>query len=671
MLDGSDSLAGLSQADADDNNSYKAAANQQQQAYVEETIQSDDKQPKLASAQLSLYLTIKRQHANQIFTCIGNHKSFADYETTTTGSDEIMNSTNASATKSMLSSNNLTRLKSFVKFDVQYEPEIELLKNISLPAQENMPISFYCKAHARPMNNLKYRWFIDKQLIIGANKPELRIEKLTRQMHLRQIGCEVTNEIGTSLKEIKLAVLYPPAYVTHLLPASLQPAMPNEQLNSFLYSNSNTNNNNIKKNSRNQQMASSSSKLISNNQNNRDNNNNNFVLLPSPSKLALARELAIGYEVGQELELRCDFDSNPRLEDVLWYKISTDYDVMQDVTSNEADELIAFGAAHAVFRKPNSGSSHQQALVAQKVQQHDNDDDAGDSHQHKHNNHNHNNNKRHILSTSNLNFMSEQLNIGHQQQENVDNQLEELDYEQMSEEVLIEMEKLKEKDNSTIILLNELAGSSSPSKLTSSLQLRKTEPLSSPILRQTNPLIFEPLKWTLVKQLYQSNINYVTKKISQAKPPTINNQEQFEKQEQSTLIALMKPSISINNLKNSSTNKLYKRETQISSSTYPIKSAQEDAMGRYVCKTKSSQPESIQPTVARSVYLIARKSPRIISVQQQYTTVEQYLEGKIQIECLITINTVLETTIKWSKDGKVSSFPTTSINQNQKKKIMI
>lgn len=619
----------------EENNSY--SINSLTPAIVEETIHMDEKQPKLASSELSLYLTIERQHANKNFTCIANHKSFDD-----SSDDNTVNS---------------KRLKKIVKFDVQYEPEIELLKNITMPAQENNPISFYCKAHARPMNNLKYRWFIDNQLISNANKPELRIEKLTRQLHLRRIGCEVTNEIGTSLKEMTLAVLYSPAYVTHLLPPSLQPAMPNEQLNSFTILS-----NNKKTNLLNQQQ---NSKLISSNkQINRDND----FLIPSASMMALAKELAIGYDVGQELELRCDFDSNPELQDVIWYKISTDYDVMQDVTPNDADELIAFGAGHAIFKKPFLLSSQQQNNLAKGSNivsvgnelEHDNNE-------HEHEHHNHNNNKRHIQST----FFNQMNNAAHDNDN--DNQLEELNYEQMSEELLAEMDRLQKIDNSTIILLNDVAASSNKLALNQQQhQHRKLESLSSPILRQTNPHIFEPLKWVVFKQ-QSSNI----RKISST---SININQDLEKhlEQQFTLISLMKPALisNVNNLKNfSKSSKLYQRKTQISSSTYTIKSAQEDAMGRYVCKSKS-QSESIQPTIARSIYLIARKRPRIISVKQQFTTVEQYLEGKIQIECLITINTVLETVIEWSKDGKVIIYyPLTnddiSINQNQRKNLIL
>lgn len=530
--------------------------------YFESSIPEwDAKDSKLSRSRSTLVIpSVSRGLASKRFTCLVKHRAF-DLENQV-GDGFQLNRTFA--------------------LDVHYPPEIELIKSASA-AHEFRPFKITCKVNAKPATNLSYQWFIDSRLIEGANEAELRIERLTRQLHMRQIGCSAGNEIGSSSKELKLSILYAPAYITPLLPASLQPALPFPtagELTSTGRLHSSQHGPAPKHSAQHQHHSAA-------------------LRWPSEKQFALAKELAIAYEPNQEVELRCDFDSNPRLRNVSWYKIQTDYDIMQEISFQEADDLIAYGAAHAIF-KP-AADQPEPHLQPQ----------AAELREHFH--------KRHIMNSLEPSIIDDQATREQVQP------YPELDYEQMSLELIQALELWRNQPpnakNFEVSQLTDLA-----------------------TLRQTNQQIHEPLSWQVGRVLEQSQ---------QLRRIFVDNNSSQElranyyvPERELIQLRLIRAGQHTRNAT------LMKRETQVSSSSIVFKTTSNDLNGKYVCKTESQDGQ--QRELAHAVFLVPKRGPRIISADNQMVAAESWAERRLQVDCLVQINTVLDTRISWFKNGKVS-----------------
>lgn len=516
-------------------------------SHVSELVEADPTEPKLASSRLIWWFQVNQRHADQVLSCLAQHPAFEH--------------------KQLAGEYFGKQLLKQVQLDVQYPPEkIEIVKEPS-QALENRPIKFQCSARARP-NQLAYRWFIDNQLVANATEPELRIERLSRQMHLRELRCEVTNPVGTESATLRLAVHYAPAFVTHLLPASLQPPLPSPE--PFLTS----------------QQQAASGKVVKHTQGARS------LKMPSNGELALARQLAIGFEKGDDVQLRCDFDSNPRVKQVLWFKMNTEYDIMTNVTPIEADELIESGAAHAIFRESDSEVDFEEHN-RRKVQQ------------------------------------------GERSQLGAVEPLEQLDYEQMSSELLAEL-ALYDADR----MAHSLASSADLTRAQQQQQM--VEQIQSPTPSSTSAKINEPLGWSVAR--------WPSQQARQLAPTGAGalplGAEPTGRRSLITVSLIKQPGQATGPL-------LMKREVSLSSSFMLIKAAKEEAMGKYVCKSK---PADGYPAMARAVYLVQRKEPRVISHSKQWAPSGA---RHIQVECLAEVRAVIDnmTSISWTKNGQVSQAP--------------
>lgn len=248
---------------------------------TQELVQADERNPRLSTSTSVWYLTVQRQlHSDQALTCLAKHAAFDEPQ----------------AIPQLYG----RELRRQVLLEVLYAPQVHLER--LGPAVEGEPMRFRCQADAKPASELAYRWFIDDQLAANGSDSELYVARLTRQLHLREVRCEVRNSVGSGSGSIRLAVQHGPAFVSHLLPASLQPSEPADT-----------------------EWAS------------------------------VGQQLAQAFDEGQDVSLRCDFDAYPALHQVLWFKVNSDYSTMANVTPGEADELIAGGAAHALLRAAGSG----------------------------------------------------------------------------------------------------------------------------------------------------------------------------------------------------------------------------------------------------------------------------------------------------------------------------
>lgn len=584
-----------------------SSADHDSSSFVEELVSSEASQPNMASTTLILSLHVKRHHSNQLLTCLANHPAFEQEQ--------------------VFPKLYKKQLKRQVRLEVLYKPAINLTKSLS-PLFEDKSVRFNCEAHARP-NKLKYRWFIDTELIANATDSELRIERLTRQMHSRLLICEVTNEVGPSRASMRLDIKYAPAFITHLLPASLQPDF-FEPLPSTLL------------------LAQHRNKSFNNDDNNNNNNNNGTTMSnlsshslswkPTASQVILARQLAVTYEEGHDVQLRCDFDSNPGLQQVLWYKVNTNYSIWANITPSEADEFIAYGAMHAPIKRKSSSELPDLKTILNTGEANVNEDiDAEDDFVPSQSDHDHN--KRHIITNddpdADLSASGEPIAI---------------DYHQMSAELIdelsgFEMSQLlvKPTPNSPQPLQQQQAFDS-----TSKIEHIPTN--SRPT--QTDVYIREPLGWTMARQL----VTATALNSKQAGPLVTEDshaQQQVggSEQQQASLNLIQLTTPKSNGETTFPAIKFKERKAHVSSSfiTLPAARRDVDVIGKYICKAK---PADGFPASARAVYLVKRQGPRIISHREQWAMSNK---GRGQVECLAQVNTVTDSSITWYKDGKVSA----------------
>lgn len=359
---------------------------------LQELLQADADEPKLVTTRLVWSFQVQKHHSNQLLTCIGQHAAFDN--------------------KQDLPQLFRRELRRQLRLQVHYEPEVELSK-LQLHVYEGLPLNLLCRAQAKPAE-LVFRWFIDGQLVQGANTSELLVERATRQLHGREIKCQVSNAVGSTAKTLQLAVRYAPSFVSHLLTVS------GPKTSSSLDET---------------QTISSEFSQVS------EQVSVGQLKWPTVGELALASQLAIGFEENEDVQLRCDFDASPRPQQLLWFKINTNYSIQGNVTPTEADELIASGEMRAVFSDRLQLFADEHSAKSTTL------------------------NKRHISNEAQTWPADQQFA---------------LNYQQMSAELLEELAQLEAQSN--------LTGSSFS-------DWHKLEPIAADQPKQVAGRIHEPLSW--------------------------------------------------------------------------------------------------------------------------------------------------------------------------------
>lgn len=596
-----------------------------------------------------------REQHNKLYTCQAKHKAF-----------ELPVSNELGALG--VGEQPVRRLERTIRLSVLYEPEVELSRE-PLQPREFMPIRFHCQAQARP-NKIQFSWFIDDQLVPNATESELFVSSLTRQLHLREIRCQATNAIGTtSSNATRLAVRYSPAYATHQLPASLQPDHHAWRL--------------LNDNGDEGEPARVEQNLVAAGVKGAETpSGGNFTHLFRRLDRRIAAEMAVGAAPNSDATLRCDFDANPAPAQVVWFKVNTEYSNMRDVTPHEADELIAFGANRAVFKLAPQGELEEE--------EQDDDDELARAASGQH--------KRHISieQAAQAGALEEEedeaemepnwdrrrttgnKSAGRRRQGGRLARLHELDFEQMANELELEMKFLQaQQQQLQERLTNQSAAASWGEKLVEAVPSSQVLPPS-----QTIVAIEEPLEFRLVPRrarrrrptlARQNGTTVVAARAKQQEEPVGTTSEtsatevtREERLKPAHELLLMRTAASgivrrqplgaaawTGSLQGHASNRpeaLQARQAQLTSSMLRLRQVNSDATGRYVCKALAAPNFN---STAKSVFFVLQQQPRIISVAQQWAPLGAQ---QVQVECLVQINTVLDnqTQVSWLRDGKVS-----------------
>lgn len=480
--------------------------NHMEDSYASERIvQASALQPMLSNASLVWSLQVQRSHADKVLEC-----STAQQQ----------------------------QLRRRVRLDVQYAPANLSITLNRARAQVDEPITLYCDAEARPAQ-LAYAWYIDERPVEGANERELHIERVTRQLHARTLRCEVANEIGATSAVLTMQVHFAPYFVTHLLPPSLQPT----SMTNF-------------EPMRHKWLDAAAAGAVASR-------------APTSHKLDIGRQLAIGYEPGFDVELRCDFDANPRVARVDWFKLienlqDEEYGVMQNKTPSDSDKYFE--------------GAYTRAIWAPQAQPRD---DA-----------------------------------------------EQLDYNAMSDELHYELERLT------------------------------TEPQAAQFVRKleqsdwttTNASLREPLVWRMIDE----QINLVEDGLNNSS----SNASTVSVRQRRVLHLMQAPQAEA---------QFQERAARVHSSVLRLNGRTDDAYGRYVCRAHMHEADAGLTRVhsfARSILVVRRASPRIISVRQQHASPEA---PHVQLECLVQIHTVVDypTHIRWLRNNRTIDELNTAQQQQQ------
>ncbi|XP_017054844.1 LOW QUALITY PROTEIN: irregular chiasm C-roughest protein [Drosophila ficusphila] len=76
---------------------------------------------------------------------------------------------------------------------------------------EHSLVRLECRADANP-SDVRYRWFINDEPIIGGQKTEMVIRNVTRKFHDAIVKCEVQNSVGKSEDSETLDISYAPSF---------------------------------------------------------------------------------------------------------------------------------------------------------------------------------------------------------------------------------------------------------------------------------------------------------------------------------------------------------------------------------------------------------------------------------------------------------------------------
>ncbi|KAK7068924.1 hypothetical protein SK128_008575 [Halocaridina rubra] len=127
-----------------------------------------------------LSFTPKRFHHNSTMTCLTSHQALT------------------------------SPFSNKVHLEVLFPPEVNLR-----PRFENLvegdEASFYCTANANP-TNISYRWFHNSRQLHNQSSRTLTLHNISRNFHQNVISCEVSNEVGTSKKNLNIQVVYGPMF---------------------------------------------------------------------------------------------------------------------------------------------------------------------------------------------------------------------------------------------------------------------------------------------------------------------------------------------------------------------------------------------------------------------------------------------------------------------------
>lgn len=562
------------------------AKNESNLDQLDEYIQVEATNPKLERSTSIYSFRVQLEHHNQLLTCQAKHEAFELVEQ--------LRAQNESEPSEAERWRELPRERS-VRLEVHYEPVIELLKDQAQPV-EGQPLRITCQAHARP-KVLAYEWYLDNQLIEGAAGPELRIAKLGRQLHLREFKCMARNSVGASSSIIRLALRYSPAYVTHLLPLSLQPVaeleleLEQEAGQSALPARPNSESNNW--NGAEQRRHSAATERA--------------------AALRLGRQLALAVPAGSNVTLRCDFDSNPKPLQVEWFKINTGWDLLNDVEPGAADEFIAYGALHAKFvqtmeEAPSSPPPQHSGPESVQLSFEDLDSRAEELEL----------KRRHAESSKH----SEQR--AYQQQYVVD-------YDQMSVDLLHELQAFEElaaarpaNNHSSAFKGGNKSGPSRAHDELGQIEQLLAEP---PI--QTPARVYEPLGFQMRPRRARAQHPFARPRLNASSMGTAEDRE----------LVVFSPSspLSGNYSLNEASlarrlDRVEWRHAQLTSSSITLQRVNGDSVGKYVCRVRGQDRFR---WFARAVQVVLRQSPRIISARAQRAPLGS---RQLQVECLAQLN---------------------------------
>ncbi|XP_067640276.1 irregular chiasm C-roughest protein [Eurosta solidaginis] len=137
------------------------------------------------TAQSTLRLTPKKEHHNTTFTCQAQNTADRTYRSAR------------------------------IRVEVKYAPKVKVsiiggaLEDGRIP--EFAQVRLECKADANP-SDLRYRWFINDEPIVGGQKTEMVIRNVTRKFHDAIVKCEVQNAVGKSEDSETLDISYAPSF---------------------------------------------------------------------------------------------------------------------------------------------------------------------------------------------------------------------------------------------------------------------------------------------------------------------------------------------------------------------------------------------------------------------------------------------------------------------------
>ncbi|XP_037938623.1 irregular chiasm C-roughest protein [Teleopsis dalmanni] len=145
------------------------------------------------TAKSTLRLSPKKEHHNTYFTCQAQNTADRTYRSVK------------------------------IRVEVMYSPKVKVSIINGVSSTDRIPefsqVRLECKADANP-SDIRYRWYINDEPIIGGQKTEMVIRNVTRKFHDAIVKCEVQNSIGKSEDSETLDISYAPTF--KLRPQSIE-----------------------------------------------------------------------------------------------------------------------------------------------------------------------------------------------------------------------------------------------------------------------------------------------------------------------------------------------------------------------------------------------------------------------------------------------------------------
>ncbi|SPP88525.1 irregular chiasm C-roughest protein [Drosophila guanche] len=143
------------------------------------------------TAKSVLRLTPKKEHHNTNFTCQAQNTADRTYRSVK------------------------------IRVEVKYAPKVKVnvlpagaagaVGSINQRIVEHSQVRLECRADANP-SDVRYRWYINDEPIIGGQKTEMIIRNVTRKFHDAIVKCEVQNSVGKSEDSETLDISYAPSF---------------------------------------------------------------------------------------------------------------------------------------------------------------------------------------------------------------------------------------------------------------------------------------------------------------------------------------------------------------------------------------------------------------------------------------------------------------------------